>query len=227
MELLQITLAANETKQFAKAGRYFEIIESAFPITVNFTGSSGALSDSMVNALSGLFLEDAYTHFSITNGTSAQTVTLLLMEIGRGGSRRQPGVVQVTYQVSSSVALSDSVETANALASGFQVVKTIVTPAANTKGLRMHRCVVQAVANAAGFTDLRVIAAPAAPVNLTPANSFQLAGCGSTNGVSATDTQVRMNLSLPPGWGLFLACNNGGTVPPQTIYQQNSYELLV
>lgn len=95
MELLAITLMANETKQFAKAGRYFEIVDSSYPITVNFSGANGALSDSMVNALSGLYLEDAYSHFSITNSSIAQTVQLLLMETGRGGSRRQPGNVRV------------------------------------------------------------------------------------------------------------------------------------
>lgn len=95
MELLTITLAANELKQFAKAGRYFEIIDSSYAVQVDFTGDQGQRSDSMINALSGLFVEDPYTGFSITNGAIAQSITLLLMENGRGGSRRQPGVVQV------------------------------------------------------------------------------------------------------------------------------------
>ena len=95
MELLTVTLAANETKQFAKAGRYFEIIDSSYAVQVDFTGDQGQRSDSMINALSGLFVEDPYSGFAITNGAIAQNVTLLVMENGRGGSRRQPGIVQV------------------------------------------------------------------------------------------------------------------------------------
>ena len=95
MELLPITLAANETRQFAKAGRYFEIIDSTYSLTIQFTGTNGSISDSIVGALSGLFIEDPFTHFSLTNGATAQTVTLLIMETGRGGSRRQPGNVRV------------------------------------------------------------------------------------------------------------------------------------
>lgn len=98
MELLTITLAANETKQFARAGRYFEIIASDAAINVAFYGLGGGQTDSMMNALSGLFLEDPYAAFSITNSGAAQSITLLLMETGRGGSRRQPGVVSVVDQ---------------------------------------------------------------------------------------------------------------------------------
>ncbi|MEO8805847.1 MAG: hypothetical protein ABI433_07185 [Burkholderiaceae bacterium] len=95
MELLSITLAVNETKQFAKAGRYFEIVDSTYALSVAFYGANGAQSDQMIGALSGLYLEDSYSHFSITNGATAQTITLLVMEVGRGGSRRQPGNVRI------------------------------------------------------------------------------------------------------------------------------------
>ena len=98
MELLTITLAANETKQFAKAGRNFEIIDSVYPLRVDFVGDQGQQTDSMVNALSGLYLEDPFSAFSITNGATAQSVTLLIIEAGRGGSRRQPGIVRVVDQ---------------------------------------------------------------------------------------------------------------------------------
>lgn len=98
MELLQIALAANDIKQFAKAGRYFEIIDSTYAVQVDFTGANGAQTDSMKNALSGLFLEDPFAHFTLTNGPIAQTVTLLILETGRGGSRRQPGIVRVIDQ---------------------------------------------------------------------------------------------------------------------------------
>ncbi len=75
MELLTINLAANQTQQFAKAGRYFEIIDSFYAVRVDFTGDQGQQTDSMVNALSGLYLEDAFSGFAIANGATAQTFT--------------------------------------------------------------------------------------------------------------------------------------------------------
>ena len=98
MELLTINLAANQTQQFAKAGRYFEIIDSAYAVRVDFNGDQGQQTDSMVNALSGLFIEDPFAGFAITNGATPQSVTVLILESGRGGSRRQPGVVRVIDQ---------------------------------------------------------------------------------------------------------------------------------
>ncbi len=95
MELLTVTLAASQTRHFAKAGRYFEIIDSTYAVNVAFTGADGGQSDTMTGALSGLFIEGAYSAFALTNGSIAQTVTLLVMENSRGGSRRQPGVVTV------------------------------------------------------------------------------------------------------------------------------------
>ncbi len=94
MELLSITLTAGETKRFERAGRYFELIESSGPVRIDFYEASGRQSDQMVNAVSGLFLEDTYGAFVIYSPT-AQTVQILVMETGRGGSRRQPGNVRV------------------------------------------------------------------------------------------------------------------------------------
>lgn len=98
MELITLNLAANQTQAFAKSGRYFEIIDAAFPVQIDFYGDGGNQTDSMRNALSGLFLEDPFTQFNVTNGSTAQAVTLLVMENGRGGSRRQPGNVRVIDQ---------------------------------------------------------------------------------------------------------------------------------
>ena len=41
MELLTVTLAASQTRHFAKAGRYFEIIDSTYAVNVAFTGADG------------------------------------------------------------------------------------------------------------------------------------------------------------------------------------------
>lgn len=95
MELLTINLAAGQTQQFAKAGRQFEIIDSAYAVRVDFSGSQGQQTDSMTNVLSGLFIEQEFAAFAVTNGAVAQAITVLIIESGRGGSRRQPGIVRV------------------------------------------------------------------------------------------------------------------------------------
>ncbi|KQW76586.1 hypothetical protein [Methylibium sp. Root1272] len=94
MELLTFAIAANEIKVFKRAGRYFEIIDSAYALTVDFYDENGGKSDGMLGALSGLFVSGPFTEFTVSNGAAAQTVTLMIHE-GRGGSRRQPGVVRV------------------------------------------------------------------------------------------------------------------------------------
>lgn len=94
MELFTFNIAANETKLFAKAGAYFEIIDAAYPIDVFFYDRSGGRVDEARAALSGIYIEEQYAEFTVTNGALPQSVTLML-HTGRGGSRRQPGIVNV------------------------------------------------------------------------------------------------------------------------------------
>lgn len=99
MELLTISLAANETKQFRKAGGYLEIIDSAYPIGISFYTTNGGQNNSIKGGVSGLYLDAEYGAFDITNGAAAQTITLLVCDVNEnGGSRRQPGNVRVIDQ---------------------------------------------------------------------------------------------------------------------------------
>lgn len=93
MELLTFTIAAGETKRFERAGRYLEIIASASALTIGLYDAAGARVEGAIGALSGLYMEGGYSAIEISSAL-AQTVTLLVTD-GRGGSRRQPGVVQV------------------------------------------------------------------------------------------------------------------------------------
>ena len=95
MELFTINLAANQTQQFVKGGVYFEIIDASYPVQIEFAGADGTARDFMRDAVSGLFLETQFNLFSLKNGPLAQSVTVLLHDKGRGGSRRQPGNVRV------------------------------------------------------------------------------------------------------------------------------------
>jgi hypothetical protein len=93
MELLQLTIAAGETKVFEKAGRYFEIIDATSAITVTFVGRDGGTVEDMRSALSGFYAEGSFIGFQVYSATS-QTLLIMVTD-GRGGSRRQPGVVKV------------------------------------------------------------------------------------------------------------------------------------
>lgn len=93
MELLKFTIKAGETKRFEKSGRYLEIIDSFDAITLGLYDSNGSNTDDALGAYSGLYLEGQFSAIEVYSAV-AQTVTLLVTD-GRGGSRRQPGFVQI------------------------------------------------------------------------------------------------------------------------------------
>jgi hypothetical protein len=100
MEIQTITFGANSLQQtFLIPGKYLEIIESAYPISVQFFDKNGnAVADQgLVNAESGLFVdlrtEGGWGALLITSSVPQQIRLLIGNAIG--GSRRQPGIVQV------------------------------------------------------------------------------------------------------------------------------------
>lgn len=93
MELLTITIAAGENKHFAKAGRYFEIIDAAYAVDVTMYSSAGSMTDFAKGALSGIYIAADFVAFELRS-TLAQTVTIMVSDRG-GGSRRQPGNVRI------------------------------------------------------------------------------------------------------------------------------------
>lgn len=99
MELLgPFTIAAGEGKTFAKSGRYIEVIEAGSALDIFMLGPSGEIADEMRGALSGFYAEQSFQQLQIVNrSASTQTITLMITD-GRGGSRRQPGIVTVVDQ---------------------------------------------------------------------------------------------------------------------------------
>lgn len=95
MELLQFNIAAGETKHFERAGRYFEIISAQSLLNVHFEDAAGSRAESLKLALSGFFAEGGFSSFEVENPTAAKQSVQVLISDGRGGSRRQPGVVSV------------------------------------------------------------------------------------------------------------------------------------
>lgn len=200
MELLTIILSAGESKRFEKSGRYFEIIDSAAPVRVDFYSASGQQTDQMLNALSGLFLEAAYGAFTISSST-AQSVSFLLLEQGRGGSRRQPGSVRVINEITDALTLyspAGLVMTPQA----FNAT-ALVLPAANVRGIVVRYASASAQAGAGGAASVGIVAAKSAPTGYaTPLNRYPVIGSYSQNAV-LIDKSIDVNKLIPAGWGLY------------------------
>lgn len=96
MELLgPFTIAAGETKVFHKQARYLEVIKASADLDILMLGPSGEAMDEMRGALSGFYAEAPFVQLQVKNrAATAQVVTLMVTD-GRGGSRRQPGTVEV------------------------------------------------------------------------------------------------------------------------------------
>lgn len=221
MELLTITLAANQTQQFAKSGRYFEIIDSSYAVRVDFIGDQGQQTDSMVNALSGLFIEDPFAAFAITNGSVAQSITFLLLEAGRGGSRRQPGIVSVSNKLGAGITQLEV--SAGLLTIGFLTV-SVIAAASNLRGILVRKVSTSATAGA-GQADIGLIAAPVVPTSTVPLNGFNMSRVAPTgSSVSAVDARNDMNYQLPAGWGVWAVTQH--SVAPAAAGYTFTYELL-
>ncbi|MFT3665577.1 hypothetical protein [Piscinibacter sp.] len=95
IELITVTLAANAVARIERAGRYIEVIDAQYTIaSITLTDDAGGQAAFIRNCLSGIYAEIGFRAFDVVNGASAQTITVMVCT-GRGGSRRQPGVVQV------------------------------------------------------------------------------------------------------------------------------------
>lgn len=95
IEIIPITLAANQATRIERAGRYFEIIDAPYVVaSLQFTDDAGSVAAFARNVEAGLYGSLPFKGFDVINGPNAQTIRLLVTD-GSAGSRRQPGVVQV------------------------------------------------------------------------------------------------------------------------------------
>ncbi len=223
MEILNITLGANGFQQYRKAGSYFEILASTGQIGVNFYSTQGGQTDSIKGGVSGLFMVTDYGAFDVQDLSGAtNAVQILVCDEGEnGGSRRQPGTVDVMNKVGSNVQLLSS-----GLAStiGFQVGVTALTPAANLRGARMRNAYATATGGT-GNAQTIVIAAPVTPVSVAPAQAIWLSNAFTPNATPANDSHLEMNVTIPPGWGIYLCTNHGGATGA-TAAATVAFELL-
>ncbi|MDT7522035.1 hypothetical protein RAE21_06365 [Rhodoferax sp. TBRC 17198] len=94
LELITVPIAAGGQSRFELSGDYFEIIDSAYPVTVLLEDRNGAQIGRMSGAEASYFLRDTpYTAITIESA-KAQTVRIAFGS-GEAGTRRTAGVVQV------------------------------------------------------------------------------------------------------------------------------------
>lgn len=221
IELLTFTLAAGATAQFAKAGRYIEIIEADYGIaSITLTDESGGQSAVMRNTKSGLYAEVAFKQVDIVNGATAQTITLLVTD-GRGGSRRQPGNVVIVDSVSPSV---QTVALQNLPVTAF-TASALLLPAANVRGAIVRGCALEVQAGAGGNSDCALLAAPAAPVASVGANLLTFGRLVDGASVRQVYNTWDLKRQIPAGWGLYL-CTVNVTAPAVANSARASFELL-
>lgn len=93
METLKIPIAAGETKMFAIAGGYIEVLEAGGVMDIVLYGPTGSV-ESARESEQGTWMRESFTSFSIKSSI-AQTIKLVITS-REGGTRRQSGAVQVT-----------------------------------------------------------------------------------------------------------------------------------
>lgn len=199
IELFAFTIAAGETKRYAMAGRYLEIVEANDRLSLVLYSRDGAAVSNILNALSGIYVEADFTEFEVTNPSAAAQTVRLMLASSKGGSRRAPGVVSVADAIGAGAQVANVGLT---LATGFNV-STILAPASNVRGVRVFNATVSAQAGAGGTANARIYAAPAAPVALAVNPGALLIAAFSPAGVYVDQAEFNMSRTVPPGWGLY------------------------
>ena len=181
MEIINISLLANETKSFRKAGSYFEIISSTGPVGVSFYAPNAGQNNSIRGGMSGLYMNADYAAFDVQEQSgAAQIVQVLVCDQGEaGGSRRQPGNVRVVDEFFDSMQCQGF---ASNLAPKAFVSTAILLPSANLKGAIVRWVNASATSGATGTAACVFNAAKAAMTDFgVPNQRFPLAQAYSAN----------------------------------------------
>ncbi|QAZ41226.1 hypothetical protein C1M51_18375 [Methylibium sp. Pch-M] len=219
IELLTITLSANESKRFERAGRRIDVIDAAYPIAeLALTDTNGGAAGFLRNVDVGIFARLGYASFSITNGATAQTVRVLVTD-GDGGSNKQPGVVRVVDQGSEkTIAGAQYFGSSTRPAAGGVV--GLAGLLAGTRPLALKR-VQLGSATAGELTLWAGTAAPASgPVSLSLRNKLLAAVATVPQRATGTATTITPSGAELPGGisyaGLYVPANGIAELPLTT-----------
>lgn len=94
LEILTAAFGTGEIKPYAISGGYFEILDCAYPVTVNLIGLHGELKGIMRNAEASFYLKGGDYHTITIESPQAQLVRFAF-GTSEAGTRRTAGVVQV------------------------------------------------------------------------------------------------------------------------------------
>lgn len=94
IEILTAAFATGEIKSYAISGGYFEILDCAYPVTVNLIGRHGELKGIMRNAEASFYLKGGDYQTITIESPQAQTVRFAF-GTSEAGTRRTAGVVSV------------------------------------------------------------------------------------------------------------------------------------
>lgn len=220
INIFSIALAANESREVALAGEYFEIRSAVYPITkIELTDRSGGLVSVIDAAMESDFVRPGrYETMRITNGATAQIVSFWYGS-GDAGSRRFSG--NVTGTVALDVATLAALEaldinpaTLNTItrpllpASHWSDASTLVanTPltvfnaAANVNGAIIHSADAQDIASASfQQTFLAKATAPAGIADgaiIAMSKYWPISGNNVQNLTMQTPTRIAAGLGL-------------------------------
>lgn len=146
---------------------------------------------------------------------SASMSCIVRLGLGEVDSARLAGIVSVSNRIGAGITAAYG---NSAPPVGFTAINCIAA-ALNVKGLLIRRASVSINSAAGGTVVGRMIAAPVQPVSNIPANSYQMAGAVSQNGVNATTAKDELNYIIPAGFGVWLSLDVSGTAPPVSNWE--------
>lgn len=221
-----IILAANETREIALGGEYFEIRSALYPVNLELIDRAGGVVCLVSQALQSDYVRPGrYETVRITNGATAQTVDFWYGN-GDAGSRRFSGNVTGTVELGATTLAT--VTTANMSSGSRDILRTplsnngsynntsglasntpltLFTPAANVNGAILLSAQMSDGAQASnqvyGF-----IAKASAPLSVNDGDPVLVAGSNVIiSGAAYLQESLGIPQFIPAGLGLYYIHN--------------------
>ena len=198
--IYDVNLPAGGIANIAALGSYLKIRSAPYGLVeVKLDGGESYLLDEGL----GIRLPDgkSFRDVSVRNKSPTQQTVLVFIGDTHFEDTRVTGFVSVTNKIG---ALTTQFELSGGvlLPIGF-LATSIITPAANARGILVRKAIVSATGGASGNAELRLIAAPVVPVSTVPPNGYNLASVAPGATMSSVDIHQDQNYQLPGGWGVW------------------------
>lgn len=219
IQIFTLNLAANEAREVAVQGEYFELRNAVYPIAlVELLDRSGGVISRLENPEQSDYVKPGrYETIRITNGPTAQTVRHFYGS-GDAGSRRTSGLVQVDGTVSV-VGAVDVIDVIGAGAEHYFRDTTgvsafgsaqVLAPASNVSGATVRGFYLSATCGASAVATGAFVASGTAPTAMTTGSDRYFVGYVRGNGSSQSFSNQSMFRRIPAGWGIWHCWQGGG-----------------